>query len=71
MTPAAAKANLLDSYKKLRVRWARVREVWNDDAAKQFEADYIEPLAQKITIALKGLDHADEVLTRVRHECAD
>jgi hypothetical protein len=71
MSPNVAKANLLDSLKTLRLRWAKVRESWDDEAARQFEAEFIEPLVYKVNAALKGLDHVGEVMAQVRRECAE
>ena len=71
MSVAVAKANLVDALKKLRQKWDRAREHWDDEAAKQFQKDYIDPLESRVIGAAKSLDHVAELMTTVRRECGD
>jgi hypothetical protein len=66
-----AKANLVDALKKLRHRWDRARERWDDAAAVQFQKDYLDPLEQRVIAAAKSLDHVAELMATVRRECGD
>jgi hypothetical protein len=66
-----AKAQMLDALKQLHIRWARVREGWDDDTRRRFEAEFIEPLESRVRMALKGLDHVNELITTVRRDCGD
>jgi hypothetical protein len=66
-----AKANLVDALKKLRQRWDRARDRWDDAAAVQFQRDYLDPLEQRVIAAAKSLDHVAELMATVRRECGD
>ena len=66
-----AKAQLMDSLKLLRIRWATIREDWDDDKRRRFEAEFIEPLEKKVLSAAKGLDHVSELISTVRRDCGD
>jgi hypothetical protein len=66
-----AKANLADALKLLRQRWDRAKEQWDDEAAKQFHKEFIEPLEARVTAAAKALDHVAEMTAVVRRECGD
>jgi hypothetical protein len=71
MSLSVAKANLMDAVKQLRLRWDKVRSVWDDDAARRFEKEFIAPLDAKVLAAAKGLDHVSELTTAVRRDCGD
>jgi hypothetical protein len=66
-----AKANLVDALKKLRQKWDRAKEQWNDEAARQFQKDYLDPLENRVIAAAKSLDHVAELMATVRRECGD
>ena len=71
MSLSVAKANLMDAVKTLRQRIDRARSVWDDEAARRFEKDYIAPLDAKVLVAAKGLDHVAELTAAVRRDCGD
>jgi hypothetical protein len=71
MSLSVAKANLVDALKQFRIRWDRVKDVWDDDARRQFEKDFIEGLEPRVIAAAKGLDHVAELLAKVKRECGD
>lgn len=71
MSVSVAQANLLDALKNLRVKWSRVQEVWNDDAARRFDQEVIGPLEPKVITAIRALDQVSELLVRVREDCED
>jgi hypothetical protein len=71
MSLSVAKANLVDALKQFRARWDRVKDVWDDDARRQFEKDFIEGLEPRVVAAAKGLDHVAELLAQVKRECGD
>jgi hypothetical protein len=66
-----AKANLVDALKKVRRRWEHVREHWDDDAARQFQKDFLDPLEGRVIAAAKALDHVAELAAAVRRECGN
>jgi len=71
MSLSVAKANLMDAAKTLHLRWAKAREHWDDQAARQFEQEFLVHLDAKIRAAAKGLDHVSELTTAVRRDCGD
>jgi hypothetical protein len=71
MSVPVAKANLVDALKKLRQKWDRAREHWNDEAARRFQKDYLDPLENRVIAAAKSLDHVAELMATVRRECGD
>lgn len=71
MSIAVAKTNLTDAYRKLRIAWDRAKEQWNDQAARDFEAEIIDPIEARIRTAIKGVDHVWELTHRVKAECGN
>lgn len=71
MSISTAKANLTDATKKLMAAWDRVSASWDDDAAKQFHKDVIEPITARINSAMKGIDHVGDLVDRVKRECGN
>jgi hypothetical protein len=66
-----AKSQMMDALKQLRARWAVVREGWDDETRRRFDAEFIEPIEKKLLSAAKGLDHVTELITTVRRDCGD
>ncbi|MFZ4573522.1 MAG: hypothetical protein ACOYN0_03945 [Phycisphaerales bacterium] len=71
MSVHAAKANLVDALKKLRIRFDGVKDQWDDAVRRRFERDYIEPLEGATIAAAKGLDQLEELMQRAKRECGD
>jgi len=71
MSAQVTKANLIDALKQLRVRWAVIKQTWQDDAAMRFEREIIDPLEPAIMHACKGIEHVGELMQTVRRECGD
>jgi hypothetical protein len=71
MSLNVAKANLADALKKLRMRMDRVRESWDDEAARRFSREVIDPLDAKVIAAAQGLDHVADLTAAVKRDCGD
>jgi uncharacterized protein YukE len=71
MSVPVAKANLVDALKQLRQRWDRARQHWDDEASRQFQKDYLDPLESRILAAAKALEHVAETMAAVRRDCGD
>ncbi len=67
----ASKANLVDALKQLRIAMDRARMDWDDETARRFAREVIDPLDAAVLHAAKGMDHVGEVMARVRRECGD
>jgi hypothetical protein len=68
---SVAKANLVDALKQFRARWDKAKDVWDDEARRTFEKDFLEGLEPRIVSAAKGLDHVTELLAQMKRDCAD
>lgn len=71
MSANVAKANLLDALKQLRARFDIIKHTWEDEAAKRFEREVIDPLEPRILSAVKGMEHVAELMAQVRRDCGD
>lgn len=71
MSANVAKANLHDAYKQLRARFDVIKNTWDDDAARRFQREVIEPIEAPILTAIKGMEHVGELMSQVRRDCAD
>ncbi|MEK6700657.1 MAG: hypothetical protein AABZ53_00185 [Planctomycetota bacterium] len=71
MSVAVAKANLMDAQKKLRAAWDRARQHWDDDTAKLFAKEVLDPIEPRISAAIKAIDHVQELMVKVRRECGE
>lgn len=71
MSAGAAKANLMDAYKKLRMAWERASSSWNDDMSRKMAKEVMEPSEARVTAAIKGIEHAVELMGKVKRECSD
>jgi hypothetical protein len=71
MSTTSAKAALIDAMKQLRMRWDQIKYTWQDEAARRFEREVIDPLEQPILQAAKGMEHVGELMSQVRRECGN
>lgn len=71
MSVNVAKANLADALKQLKVRWARTRQSWDDEAARRFEEEVLRTIEPRVLTAIKGLDHVADLVAAARRECED
>lgn len=71
MNLKVAKAQMIDALKVLHLRWNLVRESWDDETRQRFEAEFIEPLEAKVRMAIKGVDHVNELIVKARRDCGD
>lgn len=71
MSASTGRAMLADANKQLMTAWARAREHWNDEAARRFEANYLEPLAPKVRMTQGGMEKLAEATAAARRACSD
>lgn len=69
MSVMDSKATLSAAAKELFARWEEVKTAWSDAKAAEFERQYLLPIEQDVRAALSGLDHMDQVLQRLKHDC--
>lgn len=64
-------AQITEAVRELHRRWARIREAWNDETARAFEREFVEPLEFRASAACRALDQLDDLIATVRRECGD
>jgi hypothetical protein len=69
MSLSAARGKLHEANQVAQIHWNDTRDGWNDQAGRQFEADYWAPVAPAVESALRALDRLAIVVTQMRHEC--
>jgi len=57
------------AFRKLFLRWEEVKEVWTDAQAREFEKTYLFEIEQQVRGALGSLDHMNQVLISLEHDC--
>jgi ClpP class serine protease len=68
MSLAIAQLKLRDALKDLRLRVARARESWDDAAAREFEAEVIDPLDAKINQAVDAAGKMAQLLSAAKRD---
>lgn len=53
----------------LRRKWEQTREYWDDTNAEAFEAAYIEPLEQRVRVAIDAMDKLAAAQARAARAC--
>jgi len=69
MNSDAAKLNkALDTLKEA---WGETIEKWEDENARNFQENHLEPIGPAIKMALDSTNRLAEVLARAQRECED
>lgn len=71
MSSAVAQAKLRDAVREVQFKWNRAREVWDDEAAREFHATYINPLPVRVSTAMGAMGRMGELIAAARRECGD
>lgn len=66
-----ALGNLQKSTSKLKHKWADTKEHWNDTTQRQFEEDFLAPLAPNVTLAIAAIHRLSDILEEAFHECEE
>jgi hypothetical protein len=69
MTLTTGRTKLVEALKVLTVRWEDARDGWDDQAGRDFEATYVEPIAPQVQAAVRAIDRLAAVIGQMRHEC--
>jgi hypothetical protein len=64
-----SKIALSKATKELLMRWEEVKSVWTDVQAREFEKQYLFEIEQQVRGALGSLDHMNQVLVALEHDC--
>ena len=69
MSLSVGRTKLVTALKDLRVRWDRVRSLWDDPVAKDFEAKFLEPLEGKVRSGVSAMENMYELVLKARRDC--
>lgn len=69
MSLATSRTNLVSSLKTLQLKWDKVRAVWDDPVAREFEQEFVAPLEGKIRSCVSAMEQMHELLSKVRRDC--
>jgi len=64
-------ARLEESFEALRRAWLAASEHWDDRAARDFRAGYLDPLAPRVRRTLDAAGRIDELFVRAHAALAD
>jgi len=63
-------SSLQHAMKSLNARWDVTQEVWNDSVRRQFEEEYLVPLAPQVMTTLKAVNRLSQIFGRASEECS-
>lgn len=69
MSMNSAHNRLKRAEKDFRIRWDQTQQTWQDDVARKYEKDFLEPLLARVRAAHDAMIHLESVLTVLRHDC--
>jgi hypothetical protein len=69
MSVRASRTQLATLTRELMSRWEQVKNHWQDEQSREFEAKYLEPLQIQVAATLTALDKLDQLITKVRSDC--
>lgn len=68
MSLVIGQLKLRDSFKDLRLRFARVKEEWSDAAARDFEAEVIEPIGPAVERAIEAAGRMQQLIGAAKRD---
>lgn len=69
MSSGVSQARLKDALKELRIAWYKVRQSWDDAAARQVEQEFLMPLESRVNTTISAMGRLMEVMDAARREC--
>jgi hypothetical protein len=69
MKVGASRGQLYDAQKSSRAIWDSTREMWTDDARREFEDRVWIPLDASVSNALRAIDQLSVLFAQVRKDC--
>ncbi len=71
MSLGVTKTVIVDGAKELKRAWLATRDYWDDEMARKFEEEFLEPIGPRLTEAVKALEHLQGVCRKAEMECED
>lgn len=69
MSMNSAHNRLKRAEKDFRIQWEQARQAWQDDVARKYAEDFLEPLLTRVRAAHDAMIHLESVLIKLRHDC--
>ena len=69
MSLPSGAGNLEEARKVLLARWREVRAGWDDDVARRFEEEVVEPLLKDLTRGAQAMMAAGAEAAAARNDC--
>ena len=69
MSMSASKSMVSDAAKQLIEAWRVARRDWDDETARRFEAEFLEPISPKIRGTVAAIDKLSTLSTRAKRDC--
>ena len=69
MSLGTSKGMVADATKQLIDAWKLARRDWDDDTARWFEAEFLEPIGPKVRSAIAAMDKLAAMTARAEREC--
>jgi len=63
-------SSLQYAMKSLNTRWNDAQDSWQDNVARKFGEEYIDPIAPQMNVTLKAINRLAAILARAREECS-
>jgi hypothetical protein len=64
-------SRLQHALKELREKWDIARERWDDQVAKEFEKNHLDPLDHLVRHTATGMDKLSDTLAKIRRQCQE
>ncbi len=69
MSITSSAAGLAQSRRDLFIHWQAVSQIWQDERAKNFHRDYLEPVDPAVRRACDAITEMSAILERAMREC--
>jgi hypothetical protein len=67
---SAGANRLIYGLKQLRTAWDEAAAEWKDQVARDFEADFLAPLEDRLQSTARAMDKLFEVLEKAKRDCS-
>lgn len=71
MSLGVSKGMVADAAKQLINAWRTARRDWDDDMARWYEREFLEPISPKIRSAVGAMDKLASLAAQAERDCAD
>lgn len=69
MSLSAGRYQVANAFKALKEEWQATENVWRDVVRKEFEHEFWEPLAARLSSVLTAMDRIDNSLSQLKQDC--